>query len=87
MNEPDMKQLFDIIFMMAVSFVMAIAVTYGLYKGAIVVWKGYKKSKMLKKIQYYVDNNQFERVISFDKEGLPVLIEIGDKKTKKIISL
>ena len=87
MNEPEMKQLFDIIFMMIISFVMAIALAYGLYKGIIVVWKQHKKSKLLKKIQHYVDNDQFTQVISFDKEGLPVLIEVGDKKAKKIVSL
>ncbi len=87
MNEPEMKQLFDIIFMMMISFVMAVAVAYGLYRGALLLWKQHKKSKSLKKIQHYVDSNQFIQVISFDKEGLPVLIEVGDKKAKKIVSL
>jgi len=30
MNEAEMKQLFDIIFMMVISFVMAIALAYGM---------------------------------------------------------
>ena len=87
MNELEMKQLFDIIFMMVISFVMSISLVYGLYRGAIIVWKKHKKSKILNKIQYYVDNKQFEQVISFDKEGLPTLIAISDKKVKKIVSL
>ena len=87
MNDVEMKQLFDIIFMMVISFVMAIALVYGLYRGAVVVWEKHKKSKVLRKIQYYVDNKQFQQVISFDKEGLPILIEISDKKIKKIVSL
>jgi len=87
MNEIEIKQLFDIIFMIVISFVVAIALAYGLYKGAMITWKQHKKSKILKKIQHYVENNQFEKVISFDKEGLPVLIEINEKKAKKIVSL
>lgn len=87
MNELEMKQLFDIIFMMVISFVMSIALVYGLYRGAIIVWKKHKKSKILNKIQAYVSNGQFQKVISFDKEGLPILIEISDKKVKKIVSL
>ena len=87
MNELEMKQLFDIIFMMVTSFVMAVALVYGVYRGAVIVWKKHKKSKVLRKIQYYVDNKQFEKVISFDKEGLPILIEISDEKVKKIVSL
>ena len=82
-----MKQLFDVIFMMVISFVMAISLMYGLYKGAVIVWKQHKKSKILKKIQYFVESGQFNQVVSFDKEGLPVLIEISDKKVKKIVSL
>ena len=87
MNEAEMKQLFDIIFMMVISFVMAIALAYGLYKGALIMWKQHRKSKILKKIQNYVNNGQFQKVVSFDKEGLPIFIEISDKKVKKIISL
>jgi len=87
MNDVEMKQLFDIIFMMMISFVMAIALAYGLYRGAIFVWKKNKKSKVLRKMQYYIDNKQFQQVISFDKEGLPVMVEISDKKVKKIVSL
>jgi len=51
------------------------------------MWKQHRKSKILKKIQNYVNNGQFQKVVSFDKEGLPIFIEISDKKTKKIISL
>ena len=87
MNEVDMKQLFDIIFMMVMSFVMAISLAYGLYKGASILWKQHKKSKVLKKIQLYVNSGQFEKVVSFDKEGLPVMVEISEKKVKKIVSL
>jgi len=86
-NEAEMKQLFDIIFMMVISFVMAISLVYGIYKGAISIWKQHRKSKVLKKIQQYVNNNQFQQVVSFDKEGIPILIEISDKKMKKIIAL
>ena len=87
MNDVEIKQLFDIIFMMVISFVMAISLAYGLYRGAIFVWKKHKKSNVLRKIQYYIDNKQFQQVISFDKEGLPVMVEISDKKVKKIVSL
>jgi len=87
MNEADMKQLFDVIFMMVISFVMAISLAYGLYKGMTIVWKQHKKSKVLKKIQHYVQRGEFTQVVSFDKEGLPVLIEISDKKAKKIVSV
>ena len=87
MNDVEIKQLFDIIFMMVFSLVMAMALVYGLYRGAIFMWKKHKKSKVLRKIQDYVDNKQFQQVISFDKEGLPVMVEISEEKVKKIVSL
>jgi len=87
LNEQEMKQLFDIIFMMVISFVMAISLLYGLYRGAIILWKQHRKGKVLKKIQHYVDMNQFKQVVSFDKEGIPILIEISDEKIKKIVAL
>ena len=87
MSEAEIKPLFDIVFMLVVSFVMAIMIIYGLYKGLTIVWKQHRKSKILKKLQMYIDNKQFQKVISFDKEGLPIFIEISDKKVNKIVSL
>jgi uncharacterized membrane protein len=87
MNEVEMKQLFDVIFMMMISFVMVMALVYGSYKGVTIAWKKHKKSKTLKKIQTYINNREFQKIITFDHEGLPVLVEIMEKKEKKIISL
>ena len=86
-QEMEMKQLFDVIFMIVVSFAMVIALVYGSYKGLSLAWKKHKRSKMLKKIQGYMTNGQFQKIITFDHEGLPVLVEIIEKKEKKIISL
>lgn len=87
MNEVEMKQLFDIIFMMVISFVMVAALVFGSYRGLAIAWKRHKKSKILKKIQAYINNGQFQKIITFDHEGLPILVEITEKKEKKIISL
>jgi len=87
MNEVEMKQLFDVIFMMIVSMVMIFAFIYGAYKGLFIAWKRHKKLKMLKKIQAYVNNGEFQKIITFDCEGLPILVEIIEKKEKKIIAL
>lgn len=82
-----MKSVFDIIFMMVSSLVIVFSIVYGIYLGLRIGVKNYTKNKRLKKIQAYVASGEFRDVISFDKEGLPVLIEIGENQEKKIISL
>jgi len=87
MNELETKQIFDIIFMMISSLVMIFIFIFTSYKVLVITWKKHKKSKMVKKMQAYINNGQFQKVITFNHEGLPVLVEIIEKKEKKIISL
>ena len=87
MSETEMKSIFDIIFMMMSSLVVVFSIAYGIYLGLRIGIRNYTKNKRLNKIQSYVASGEFKNVISFDKEGLPVLVEIGVNKEKKIISL
>lgn len=87
MNEMEMKPIFDIIFMMISSLVVVFSIAYGIYVGLRIGVKNYTKNKRLKKIQSYVYSGEFKKVTTFDREGIPVLIEISKNQENKIISL
>ena len=87
MSELEIKQLSDIIFMLITSIVVVSSVFYGIYLGFSIAYHSYKKTKSIKKIQMYADNNQFVKVITFDKHGIPVLIEVEINNKRKILKI
>jgi len=88
MSEVESKQLFDIIFMVIMSIVLVFSLFYGIYKGFHMSYMAYKKRRVLKKIQQLVSENKFLRVITHDKNGIPILVQVKNKNnTEKIMVL
>ena len=87
MHETEMKQLFDIVFMMVLSMAMIMALMTVIYLGLSFMYRKHKKSKVLDKIKYYIAENTFVKVVTHDKRGIPVMIEIVENKEQKIIVL